>query len=527
MTDGYKYANIVLSLMPRIISSLDRSQSSSTCGCFDKAYWFYKTSDFPCARYQEPSLTFALLFKNRFKGNIFFKRKNARRWAEAGVNFLARIQNKDGSFNEWYPNEHSFVATAFSTYKASETIRVLGNDFHVSDEAIACLKRSARWLSRQTDDQPSNQIAGAVAAIYNIYMLTGDEAFRKRAERQLGKIRHSPEGWMTEYGGADIGYLTVAIDFLAKYWKESKDEEAHRILIKALEFLKYFIHPDGSLGGVYGSRNTEFKLPHGIEIMSRHNNDALYIGSRIYDNIDNTLNPLMMDDRFALQYHTSYLQAFLDFNKDKQSKIKIEPSKFFPGAGLMVLSGKYYMVINTKKGGVFRIFNDKGHVYEDAGMIARTGRSSIMSQWNNSSEPDINGNKIRITGSFVEKPSTKHLTPVRNIMFRSMLATAGSSGRMAPKIKRKLRGRLIEKAVDAHIGYERTIELKSNSVIVTDKILNPKGKQLERLIITSDIKPSYVPTSSFSNMNAIDSNTDMDYTEEFRKNQAIKRVIKL
>jgi len=526
MKNGYKYAEIVMSLVPRIVSSLDKNKSSRTYGCFDKAFWFYKTSDFPCARFQEPLLTLALLYKNRFPGNSLFSKNKAKEWAEAGIRYLSSTQNRDGSFNEWYPNEHSFVATAFSAYKASQAARVLGPGFNGRDEAIEAFKRSARWLNSHHHDQPSNQIAGSVAALHNIYLLTGEDVFRKYAERKLREITQSKEGWLPEYGGPDMGYLTVAIDFLAKYWKDSHDKNALKIIEKALGFLKYFIHPDGSLGGVYGSRNTEFKLPHGFEIMSRTNKDAGYIAGKIYENIENTLNPTMMDDRFALQYHTSYLQAFLDFNPRHRTGAVLKPRIFFPESGLFVYNGGYYMVINTRKGGVFRLFNKKGCVYEDSGFVGLRGKKAVISQWNNASEPVMSKGAITVRGRFREMTETQNLTPIRNIMFRSLLATAGGSGRVAPKIKKKLRGGLIERAPDAGMGFVRTIELRKDRVMVSDRITNPNKKRLEKLSIPSHLRPSYVPTSSFYSEQETDSKGDLDFTSEFEKNQEIKRIIK-
>jgi len=526
MTSGYKYADIVLSLVPRIVSSLDRNKSSRTHGCFDKSFWFYKTSDFPCARFQEPVLTLALLHKNRFAGNPFFNKDKTKEWAEAGIRYLSSTQNRDGSFNEWYPNEHSFVATAFSVYNASQAIRIIESGFDGREEAIEAFKRSARWLNSHHHDQPSNQVAGSVAALHNIYLLTGEDVFRKYAERKLREITQSKEGWLPEYGGPDMGYLTVAIDFLAKYWKDSQDKNALKIIEKALGFLKYFIHPDGSLGGVYGSRNTEFKLPHGFEIMSRTNKDAGYIAGKIYENIENTLNPTMMDDRFALQYHTSYLQAFLDFNPRHRTGAALKPRTFFPESGLFVYNGKYYMVINTRKGGVFKQFNKKSCTYEDSGFVGHMGKKTVISQWNNSSEPAMNKDTITVSGRFKEATRIQNLTPIRNIMFRSLLATAGGSGRVATKIKKKLRGGLIEKAPDAGIGFVRTIKLKKDHAVVSDKITNPNKKILEKLSIPSHLRPSYVPTSSFYAEQEIDSKGDLDFTMEFEKNKEIRRVIK-
>jgi len=405
------YAEIVLSLMPRILSSIDRNRLSDTYGCMDKAYWFYKTTDFPCARFQEPALTFALLYKNKFAGNIYFGNEKIRDYAIAGMKYLAKIQNSDGSFNEWYPYEHSFCATTFSTYSASEAYKILSTEIIEKDEFIEMFEKAGKWLLKH-DEEVSNQQAGAIATLYNLYQITGMEKFRKGCREKLSVLREkqSSEGWFPEYGGPDFGYLTVLIDFLGKYYKESRDEGVLDIIEPALEFLKYFIHPDGSLGGIYGSRNTEFKLPHGFEIFSEVNENARFIADSIANNIKATVNPYMMDDRYAFLYHVSYLQAYLDYKPRKKINATLDGIKTFNDSGLFIYNKGYYMVINMKKGGVFRIFDGKKHVYDDAGFIGKLGNKTVTSQWNNSSRYEIKDNKIIITGNFRQVTSKKNLT---------------------------------------------------------------------------------------------------------------------
>jgi hypothetical protein len=116
------YRRIALSQVPRILSLGDRDNSSKTFGCFDRYYWHYRLLDFPNARFQESALLFALLYRNSFEGNVFYNRQALYQWAMGAIEFWARIQRGDGSFDEVYPNEHSFVATAFSAYAITESM---------------------------------------------------------------------------------------------------------------------------------------------------------------------------------------------------------------------------------------------------------------------------------------------------------------------------------------------------------------------------------------------------------------------
>lgn len=520
------YAEIVLSLIPRILSSTDRNRLSDTYGCMDKAYWFYKTTDFSCARFQEPALTFALLYKNKFAGNIYFGNKKIRDYAIAGMKYLKKIQNSNGSFDEWYPNEHSFVGTAFSVYNASETYKLLSNEIIERDELIEMFENAGGWLLKH-NEEISNQQAGAIATLYNLYQITGMEKFRKGCKEKLSVLRkkQSSEGWFPEYGGPDFGYLTVTIDFLGMYYKESGDEEVLKIVEPALEFLKYFIHPDGSLGGIHGSRNTEFKLPHGFEIFSEVNENAKFIADSIANNIKATVNPLVMDDRFAFQYHVSYLQAFLDYEPLEEINVEIDGMKTFNDSGLFVYNKEYYVVINMKKGGVFRMFNGKKHVYDDAGFVGKLGDKIVTSQWNNSSRYEVKGNKIIITGNFKQLSSKKNLTPSKNVLLRTFLLTAGRSQKIALFLKRKLREELILHAKEIPIEYMRVIELHEDKVRIVDELKKPKGLQLDNLYLAKNFQLSYVPTSCFFQYPDLSSEDGKDYAKDLKKGLKIERGI--
>ena len=86
--------------------------------------------------------------------------------------------------------------------------------------------------------------------------------------------QNDKEGWIQEYEGADPGYHSCSIDFMAKLRKKrivnenSEEKELTTSLAKAVDFAWYFMHPDGSYGGEYGSRNTYHFYPHGFELMT-------------------------------------------------------------------------------------------------------------------------------------------------------------------------------------------------------------------------------------------------------------------
>jgi len=280
---GEIYIEQLLEQVPRLIGQLNRNPASSTYGCFDREYWHYKTTDFPCCRKQEAALTLALLYTLQHKDNPYYNNKKILRWINASLNFWEKIQEKNGSMNEWYPKENSFVGTAFNAYSISETMLLLGKKINNYLSLKRALKKSIIWLSKKKELRVQNQQAGAILAIYNYYLISKNVKYQKivNAKVRLLAKAQNKEGWFMEYGGPDIGYLSLLISYLSKYYRKSGDQTALEMLKKSIKFIRFFVYPEFSIGGEIGSRNTEYLLPDGFEIMASKIKDAKYISGAI------------------------------------------------------------------------------------------------------------------------------------------------------------------------------------------------------------------------------------------------------
>ena len=279
------YKIIVLSVIPRFLSNLDRDVDSPTYGCFDRNYWHYKMSNFASAILQQGCLTLALLHSNNFEGNIYYKKENVKQLAVAAIDFWSKIQLKDGSFNEYWYNEHGFPPTAFSLYAVVESCKLLNcRDQNV----LESVRKAADFLIKNPEREALNQEIGSMTAIYNAYLLTKDDRLKAGAEEKFNRLlkQQKEEGWFSEYGGADVGYLTVSLNYMALFYKLSWREEALDSCNKIIDFLQYFVHPDGTTGGEYGTRNTEYFLPAGFEIMSQFYPLASKIVEKLLSNIN-------------------------------------------------------------------------------------------------------------------------------------------------------------------------------------------------------------------------------------------------
>lgn len=484
------YIDVVLEQTPRLLGLLDRNPASKTYGCFDRQYWHYNVVDFPSARNQEACLTLALLYKINYKNNIYYNNNLILSWIKGALNFWEKIQNHNGSFNEWYPYESSFVATAFSAYAVSETLLLLPQ--LKTPSLIEAVKKAADFISRKSEMRVQNQMSGAIITLYNTFLLTKEIKYKEASLRKLAELKklQSKEGWFLEYGGADIGYLSLTVDYLAKFYLKSGNLESLRMAAKAAEFIHNFIHPDFTSGGDYGSRNTEYLIPDGFEILKTKESSS--VSYHIRNSLKNriTVGPYSLDDRYLSYITYTYLQAY------QHAKKKVSPFKrkkqlqIFDDAGMLVYRNDYSLIANMNKGNSFRAFFKEKSIY-DSGMQLITERSRLFSGYIQKAEKRYNINSCRVDG-YLDFISDTKMSPFKLAMFRLFQMTLGRFEFSGSIIKNILRNMLIT-GRQSNIKYSREIIL-SPFLKITDTLHKiPKGK----IIINTKSSYNPVPSSKY------------------------------
>ena len=258
------YTKYIQTNISRVLTQIDRDKDSKTYGSCDRNYWHLKIRDFSSAILQQTCLTLALMYNVEFAGNTCYKNNNVKEWAIATLRYMDKIQLKDGSFNEYYPNEHGYPPTAFCLFASCKTYMEL----ELEDKmALNVMDKAANWLMKHREENAYNQEIAAIAGLYLYYAITKKTEVLKTVNEKVENILkvQSQEGWFPEQGGADIGYSSVAFDMLMEYYWLSKDSKVLQPLCKLMDFLSYFVHPDGTIGGEYGSRNTIYFVPNGVE----------------------------------------------------------------------------------------------------------------------------------------------------------------------------------------------------------------------------------------------------------------------
>jgi len=511
--NGQVYLNEVLLQAPRLLGLLNRNPLSKTYGCFDRQYWHYNASDFASARLQEAILTLALLYKINDSANPYFNRAAILGWINAGLRFWTTLQRHNGTFDEWYPGESSFVATAFSSYAVSEAVLQLGGKVEQTENIVLTLRKAGDWLSRDDDLVAVNQQAGSAIALYNIYLLTGDRRFEKSASRKLERIlvSQSEEGWFPEYGGPDIGYLSLTVDYLAKYYQKTRDQDVLDSLEKTVDFIGYFLHPDNTTGGEYGSRNTEYLMPHGFEILAKELPEANIIANHIKNSIKSRapVSLFSLDDRYLSQLAYTYLQAHLDQNSYQTSerpRYTETFSRFFSEAGIWIYSDEdTYLIANCRKGANFKLFFkvDNTAVYDSGIAIKTVSGKRLVSGWlSDKNQACVSEASLEVKGNFAE-PADDVLSPLKNVLLRLFGLTLGRIGRVGLLVKGRLRKKLITGASSAPVKFCRRVSVEAETIIVTDKI--SKTDELEQLLVGLKASYIYIPSSRYFQISELNS----------------------
>ncbi|MCK4822474.1 hypothetical protein KA005_42310, partial [bacterium] len=281
------YKKVLQNNLPKLFNLYNLDPCSSTYGYGDRLYWGWKVSDFANATLQGGVHALAIAIKMGLIENIEF----ALEVIDSAIMAIARIRSKNGSLVEAYPNEHSFCVTALVAFDVLSAIRYLGTRIteEQKKEYLSIIRPLIHFITYNSEEHAviSNHLTTGVAAIELWNTLTGEASERGKEFLAIIYKHQSREGWYREYDGADPGYQTLCTYYLSCAYEITQDQELLESLIKSGSFLKYFVHPDSTIGGLYGSRNTEVYFPAGIIALSPASDDFALIATLLHRGILN------------------------------------------------------------------------------------------------------------------------------------------------------------------------------------------------------------------------------------------------
>lgn len=464
-----------------MLSCLDRDPLSKTYGCFDRLYWGWKLKDYADITLQRLVYpTSKILLANNMLD------KKHLEWLLASVRYVDKKLHKDGSIDQAFFGEHSHAATGFLLFDITNLYSVVENLLSQEEKKlfISIFKKMGKYLLHYDENHGliSNHLLGVAASLMNLYIIQREKAYKVKALDYIDRVveNQNSNGYYIEYVDADPGYQSLAIYYLAYIYKSFPNEKIKKSLYKAVEFISYFIHPDGSYSGEYGSRNTEILYIGGLSILSDENKLArsiVHFMVKSYekhktvtlDSIDDgNLAPLLNnfllvsdlnieDNDLKLPYHSNFIKEFKDI-------------------GVIVYSNEnYYSIINVKKGGVLKVFGksnsikmlDHSGFYYNSDGIFYTSSACV----DNNYEFTNNILKFKVVFSPLKQPIP---SVVNFLLLKFSYLIFNKSYYVRELFKKILAQLLIERKINNKNGVDINVVFNKKSVDI--KILNGSQK---------------------------------------------------
>lgn len=490
--------------IPRILLMIDRNPVSPTVGCFDREYWHYRTIDFPCGMNQEMVLALAMAWAIPHGCNPYGGNARIRDLALASMQFARKSAYRDGSCDDYYPGEKALGAVVFTLYAMTESYQLLGAE---DPELLEFFARRATWLLQHNESgRLANHQALAALGLQNVYQLTGEQRFHvgMQSFRDLTLSWQHEEGWFQEYEGADPGYHSCTIDFLAKLRQKTGDSSLTGPLLRAAEFAAHFAHPDGSYAGEYGSRNTYHFYPHGFELLAGESSDALAICELFLTRgLPLETRYFNDDNRMCAHYVYDWLQAWKDYaalpDRGGQTSPPRPGTRFFAAAGLLVRrSENCCVVVSARKGGVTKIVGPDGPIFSDTGPMVQfdDGTAWVTHLMSDDNEIvwDPDAATLTVSGWLCRRRAPS-MTPLKQIVFRLLSI---SLGRINPNWLRILVQKLfITGKPTTKSRFRRVVQLGDDTIQVADELtLTAESRTVRTIVAAPDATSIYVANSN-------------------------------
>jgi hypothetical protein len=521
-----EFARAALAEIPRILTLLDRNPHSPTYGCFDRNFWHYKIVDFPSGMSQEFVWPLALVYHLDLPHNPYYQQASLRDWVAAGILYAARSAHPDGSCDDYFPFERAGGAAAFSLLACVESYTLLNLE---NAEMRVFFERRADWLAHHNESgQLTNHQALIVLCLELVGRLNHTSKWARAKATRLDRVLEwqNAEGWFTEYEGCDPGYHSLTVWCLARLvdLHAIDDERLRPALTRAIELARQFIHPDGTYGGEYGSRNTYNFFPHGFELAGRWMPTALDLNDRFLVGLANGLGPCYSDDHIIGHHTWNYLLAWNDFVTDRHNPNERHITNpigrtHLPNAGLLIdrraalpdlpdadgnaeasphrpgeASAELYIALN--KGGTFKLFRNGQLLASDTqvSLLVETGVKlrNAVGHLVDTYETDIGDREITIRGKLGWAKQTQ-MTPPKLILLRVVMLTVG---RFFPNLIRKtLQKMLIVGKDPTPYTFVRRFTWDNHHWTIEDTIGAPTWQNVQAADIGGDRTSIYVVMS--------------------------------
>jgi len=477
------YLNLIHQTLPRLLALFDTDTSRCTYGMGDRYHWAWGLIDFGNGTFQGAAHGLARLMTAKLLPHAMSDASILKR-IDAQFIGAATLCRSDGSLEEAFPYEGSYCVTALVAYDLLSAVELL--EGHILDEKrdewIVTVRPMIGFLCRSQETHAiiSNHLATALAALVKWQLLSG-ESVEPEEKKVLDIIlkQQSDEGWFNEYGGADPGYQSLCTYYLADVYRMRPDLDLIEPLRRSVQYLWHFAHPDGSFGGLYGSRNTRFYYPAGFEFLAAEIPEAAALARSMRSAIKNNqvVTLASMDEPNLVPMFNAYCwAAAIEQVTVETPALPFESGRFlkhWPESGIIIESGaRHYTVISTHKGGVCYHFAEGEPVMINAGVIAKDTRGDLYS--NQTYQTD---NTVKLSDDNIEIESRmcsmtrRRSTPMQLLVLRMLNLSIMRNTWFREKVKQLLVRLLISGGKKSGKLY-RTIEF-GEVVKIYDQLETP------------------------------------------------------
>ena len=529
--------DVILKDASRLFMLLDRNPFGLTKGLFDRNYWHFKTTDFPSAGMQ---MGIAIMAKLYNIDGVYFKNKEILGYIEDGILATANIQHHDGTFDEWYPNERGWAGpTGYILNACCDTYLLVGKELsaEIESKLLSIISKAAHALVQTSEAHTlTNHIAMAWLPLVQAKVILKTSIFDdyiSGLKKQIIKNFKQDEGWSVEYDGADPGYQSGTLSFLAKGLQLIQDKDLEEISKKSLRFMSYFAYPDGTVGGAIGSRHTVNFFIAGI-VAWRHDSvgAALFKHSEMSFFKQTIVLPSDLDDHYYIYRLNEFLDAFLLLRKTTLSP-EITPLPYerehfmcFKEAGIVSQrKGEFLTVVSASRGGAVMAWNCQTgqQIANDNGVMIKLGQHYFTSLWQGQYKIEINEHVIQISGS-LQKVTPKVFNVVSSIFFKAFVLVFGFHAKSAIAIKNLIRTVLMVHKSNSGHHFSRTVSITNKGILVNTKLRTSSKPSWVQ--IGGEFWSRYVPQSrhflkcdllkSQKNFTTTADTMNIDHTEIYR-----------
>lgn len=468
--------HLIIKIRDDILFNMDCNPYSATYGCLDRDYWHYRmVREFPSSVFQAAVLPLAIIAKITDDKKILH-------YVRAGFDFWRKIQNGNGSFSEWYRGENSYVATAFTLCAILEAIEAAGYELGYK-KYYKAFSAAARFLRDYEEKFVQNHTAGAAAALYKLYELTGTGEYEAGCLALLQKMgrRGSSEGWFYEYGGFDYGYHSVTLYYLDKV----RHESAYELLRRGATFLKQVLPPDHTVPFSLGSRSTAYLFASPFAGPSLIKEGIAVPPPDVF----------MADTRYRFFFFYNDLLFYImrsGLSSGETAGPADNADHTFLESGLVVRRrGNYQMIVNYKKNGNYVVVRNGKTESIDNGIIAeKNGQFYYSSFVNPAATFQEDGDTILIRGMLL--PIPKNTFERRMLVpFKVFNATLGKMSMAANITDHLMKRLLVQKKRALGLAFERRIRLTSQGISCIDSV-----EGTPTILPSPPVSFGYSPTSN-------------------------------